>query len=60
MVLTSPLIAVSFVAAMGSSGSGKSTFMNILGCLDQPTQGKYFLDGEEVGRSVTRCVGSYP
>ena len=38
-----------FVAVMGSSGSGKSTFMNILGCLDRPTSGKYFLEGEEVG-----------
>ena len=38
-----------FVAIMGSSGSGKSTFMNILGCLDRPTSGKYFLDGDEVG-----------
>jgi putative ABC transport system ATP-binding protein len=38
-----------FVAVMGSSGSGKSTFMNILGCLDRPTTGKYFLEQEEVG-----------
>ena len=38
-----------FVAVMGSSGSGKSTFMNILGCLDRPTAGKYYLDGAEVG-----------
>jgi len=38
-----------FVAVMGSSGSGKSTFMNVLGCLDRPTRGKYYLDGEEVG-----------
>jgi len=38
-----------FVAVMGASGSGKSTFMNILGCLDHPTSGKYFLEGEEVG-----------
>ncbi len=38
-----------FVAVMGSSGSGKSTFMNILGCLDRPTMGKYFLEQEEVG-----------
>jgi len=38
-----------FVAVMGSSGSGKSTFMNILGCLDHPTSGRYFLEGEEVG-----------
>ena len=33
---------------MGSSGSGKSTFMNIVGCLDRPTSGKYWLDGEDV------------
>lgn len=38
-----------FVAVMGSSGSGKSTFMNILGCLDRPTSGRYLLEGEEVG-----------
>jgi putative ABC transport system ATP-binding protein len=37
-----------FVAIMGTSGSGKSTMMNIIGCLDQPTKGKYFLDGEDV------------
>jgi putative ABC transport system ATP-binding protein len=34
-----------FVAVMGASGSGKSTFMNIVGCLDQPTRGLYRLDG---------------
>jgi ABC-type lipoprotein export system ATPase subunit len=38
-----------FVAIMGASGSGKSTFMNILGCLDHPTSGRYFLEGQEVG-----------
>ncbi|HEY2986610.1 MAG TPA: ABC transporter ATP-binding protein [Candidatus Binatia bacterium] len=38
-----------FVAIMGASGSGKSTFMNILGCLDRPTRGNYFLEGQEVG-----------
>jgi putative ABC transport system ATP-binding protein len=37
-----------FVAIMGASGSGKSTFMNILGCLDRPSQGRYFLDGTDV------------
>ncbi|HET9793991.1 MAG TPA: ABC transporter ATP-binding protein [Thermoanaerobaculia bacterium] len=37
-----------FVAVMGSSGSGKSTFMNIIGCLDRPTSGRYWLDGEDV------------
>ncbi len=38
-----------FVAIMGSSGSGKSTFMNVLGCLDVPTRGSYFLGGNEIG-----------
>lgn len=38
-----------FVAIMGASGSGKSTFMNILGCLDRPTTGHYFLENQEVG-----------
>ena len=38
-----------FVAIMGSSGSGKSTFMNILGCIDVPTRGSYFLSGNEIG-----------
>ncbi len=37
-----------FVSIMGASGSGKSTFMNIIGCLDRPTKGVYRLDGEEV------------
>ena len=37
-----------FIGIMGSSGSGKSTMLNILGLLDVPTGGKYFLDGEEV------------
>lgn len=37
-----------FVAIMGASGSGKSTFMNLLGCLDSPTAGEYLLDGENI------------
>ncbi len=37
-----------FAAIMGASGSGKSTFMNILGCLDNPTSGEYILEGEDV------------
>lgn len=39
-----------FVAIMGASGSGKSTFMNILGCLDRPTKGKYYLEGIDVSQ----------
>lgn len=39
-----------FVAFMGTSGSGKSTMMNILGCLDSPNKGQYFLDGEDVAK----------
>jgi putative ABC transport system ATP-binding protein len=38
------------VAIMGTSGSGKSTMMNIMGCLDQPTKGSYLLDGKDVAR----------
>ena len=38
-----------YLAIMGPSGSGKTTLMNLIGCLDVPTQGQYFLDGQEIG-----------
>jgi putative ABC transport system ATP-binding protein len=38
-----------YVAIVGASGSGKSTMMNIIGCLDRPTEGDYFLEGDSVG-----------
>ena len=39
-----------FLAIMGASGSGKSTFMNILGCLDRPSSGRYILEGIDVAK----------
>ena len=40
----------SYTAVMGHSGSGKSTFLNLLGCLDRPTSGQYFLGGQDVSQ----------
>src|SRR6201987_4293886 len=47
-----------FVAIMGASGSGKSTFMNILGCLDRPSSGRYLLEGTDVAVLDKRQVGA--
>lgn len=47
-----------FVAIMGASGSGKSTFMNLLGCLDRPTSGRYLLDGADVSELDKRALAS--
>jgi putative ABC transport system ATP-binding protein len=44
------IAAGEFVAVMGASGSGKSTFMNLIGCLDKPNRGTYLLNGQDVGR----------
>ncbi|MFV0503420.1 MAG: ABC transporter ATP-binding protein [Lachnospirales bacterium] len=48
-----------FISIMGASGSGKSTMMNILGCLDRLTEGQYILDGEDVstiaGKALSTC-----
>src|SRR5438552_17671245 len=43
-----------FVAIMGASGSGKSTFMNIVGCLDKPSSGRYSLEGPDVSGLTKR------
>jgi len=45
-----------FVAIMGASGSGKSTFMNILGCLDRPSTGRYLLEGISVSEHDKRAL----
>jgi putative ABC transport system ATP-binding protein len=45
-----------FVAVMGASGSGKSTFMNILGCLDKPSSGRYLLEGIDVSQHDKRAL----
>lgn len=48
------IAAGSFVSVMGPSGSGKSTLMNILGCLDSPTEGQYVLDGVDVSQMAEK------
>ena len=48
-----------YVAIMGPSGSGKSTLMNVLGCLDQPTEGAYFLDGRDVSTMDDETLSVY-
>lgn len=48
-----------YVAIMGSSGSGKSTLMNVLGCLDRPTNGDYFLDGKNVATMGDEELSKY-
>jgi putative ABC transport system ATP-binding protein len=47
-----------FVAVMGSSGSGKSTFMNLLGCLDKPTEGSYLLNGTDVSQLDKKALAA--
>jgi putative ABC transport system ATP-binding protein len=47
-----------FVAIMGASGSGKSTFMNILGCLDRPSSGRYLLEGTDVAELDKRQLAA--
>ena len=46
-----------FVAIVGQSGSGKSTCMNIIGCLDVPTEGTYRLNGRDVGKMNKERAG---
>ena len=47
-----------FVAIMGASGSGKSSFMNLLGCLDHPSAGRYLLDGVDVAGHDRRALAA--
>jgi putative ABC transport system ATP-binding protein len=47
-----------FVAIMGASGSGKSTFMNLLGCLDKPSSGRYLLEGTDVSQLNKKALAA--
>ncbi len=48
-----------YVAIMGPSGSGKSTMMNVLGCLDRPTEGEYLLDGADAAKMDDETLSQY-
>jgi len=48
-----------YVAIMGPSGSGKSTMMNVLGCLDRPTEGEYLLDGRDAAKMDDETLSQY-
>ncbi len=48
-----------WVAVMGPSGSGKSTLLNILGCLDQPSEGRVFVDGQDLARLTAEDLARY-
>jgi len=48
-----------YIAIMGPSGSGKSTLMNVLGCLDQPTEGQYLLDSRDVAVMTDEVLSQY-
>ncbi|HEX9119662.1 MAG TPA: ABC transporter ATP-binding protein [Terriglobales bacterium] len=52
------IAAGEFVAVMGASGGGKSTFMNILGCLDRPSSGRYLLEGTDVSTLTKRDLAT--
>ena len=54
--ITFQIVPGEFVAVRGASGSGKSTLLNILGCLDQPSSGKYRLDGEDVAKYADKAL----
>ncbi len=53
------VVAGEYVAIMGASGSGKSTLMNVLGCLDRPTDGRYLLDGRDVSAMSDEELSAY-
>ena len=52
--LSFSMMSGDYMAIMGTSGSGKSTLLNILGCLDNPTSGRYFLEGQDVAHMNDR------